>query len=135
MPARAFPNIKPSSRTYTPGNFPQTEFRAQNGALTILRYGNRRVDSTLSLEFRNIPDSQAKLIIDNYINVNQDLDTVTFLLGNGGAGINDNGPLNYIKEQGTGLSWRYAGPPQITSTFKGRSTVVCEFIGVFLADD
>ena len=135
MPARAFPNIKPSSRTYTPGNFPQTEFRAQNGALTILRYGNRRVDSTLSLEFRNIPDSQAKLIIDNYINVNQDLDTVTFLLGNGGAGINDNGLLNYIKEQGTGLSWRYAGPPQITSTFKGRSTVVCEFIGVFLADD
>ena len=135
MPARAFPNIKPSSRTYTPGNFPQTEFRAQNGALTILRYGNKRVDSTLSLEFRNIPDSQAKLIIDNYINVNQDLDTVTFLLGNGGAGINDNGLLNYIKEQGTGLSWRYAGPPQITSTFKGRSTVVCEFIGVFLADD
>ena len=135
MPARAFPNIKPSSRTYTPGNFPQTEFRAQNGALTILRYGNRRVDSTLSLEFRNIPDSQAKLIIDNYINVNQDLDTVTFLLGNGGAGINDIGLLNYIKEQGTGLSWRYAGPPQITSTFKGRSTVVCEFIGVFLADD
>ena len=135
MPARAFPNIKPSSRTYTPGNFPQTEFRAQNGALTILRYGNRRVDSTLSLEFRNIPDSQAKLIIDNYINVNQDLDTVTFLLGNGGAGINDGGLLNYIKEQGTGLSWRYAGPPQITSTFKGRSTVVCEFIGVFLADD
>lgn len=135
MPARAFPNIKPSSRTYTPGNFPQTEFRAQNGALTILRYGNRRVDSTLSLEFRNIPDSQARLIIDNYINVNQDLDTVTFLLGDGGAGINDNSLLNYIKEQGTGLSWRYAGPPQITSTFKGRSTVVCEFIGVFLADD
>ena len=135
MPARAFPNIKPSSRTYTPGNFPQTEFRAQNGALTILRYGNRRVDSTLSLEFRNIPDSQARQIIDNYINVNQDLDTVTFLLGDGGAGINDIGLLDYIKEQGTGLSWRYAGPPQITSTFKGRSTVVCEFIGVFLADD
>ena len=135
MPARAFPNIKPSSRTYTPGNFPQTEFRAQNGALTILRYGNKRVDSTLSLEFRNILDSQAKQIIDNYININQDLDTVTFLLGDGGAGIEDNGLLNYIKEQGTGLSWRYAGPPQITSTFKGRSTVVCEFIGVFLADD
>ena len=134
MPARAFPNIKPSSRTYTPGNFPQTEFRAQNGALTILRYGNKRVDSTLSLEFRNIPDSQARQIIDNYINVNQDLDTVTFLLGDGGAGIDDIGLLNYIKEQGTGLSWRYAGPPQVTSTFKGRSTVVCEFIGVLLAD-
>jgi len=135
MPARDFPDIKPSSRTYTPGNFPQTEFRAQNGALTILRYGNKRVDSTLSLEFRNILDSEAKKIIDNYINVNSDLDTVTFLDDNAGAGISDAGLLNYIKEQGTGLSWRYAGPPQVTSTFKGRSTVVCEFIGVFLADD
>jgi hypothetical protein len=135
MPARAFPNIRPSSRRYTPGNFPQTEFRAQNGALTILRYGNKRVDSTLSLEFRNILDSEAKKIIDNYINVNSDLDTVTFLDTDAGAGISDAGFLNYIKEQGTGLSWRYAGPPQITSTFKGRSTVVCEFIGVFLADD
>ena len=135
MPARDFPDIKPSSRTYTPGNFPQTEFRAQNGALTILRYGNKRVDSTLSLEFRNILDSEAKKIIDNYINVNSDLDTVTFSSDNAGAGISDDGFLNYIKEQGTGLSWRYAGPPQVTSTFKGRSTVVCEFIGVFLADD
>jgi len=135
MPAKAFPNIRPSSRRYTPGNFPQTEFRAQNGALTILRYGNKRVDSTLSLEFRNILDSEAKKIIDNYINVNSDLDTVTFLSTNAGAGISDAGFLNYIKEQETGLSWRYAGPPQVTSTFKGRSTVVCEFIGVFLADD
>ena len=135
MPAKAFPNIRPSSRTYTPGNFPQTEFRAQNGALTILRYGNKRVDSTLSLEFRNILDSEAKNIIDNYINVNSDLDTVTFSSDNAGAGISDDGFLNYIKEQETGLSWRYAGPPQVTSTFKGRSTVVCEFIGVFLADD
>ena len=66
MPARAFPNIRPSSRRYTPGNFPQTEFRAQNGALTILRYGNKRVDSTLSLEFRNILDSEAKKIIESY---------------------------------------------------------------------
>ena len=30
-----FPNIKPSSRSYTPGTYPQTEFEAQNGAKTI----------------------------------------------------------------------------------------------------
>ena len=33
---RNFPTIKPSSRTFTPGRYPQTEFVAQNGAKTVL---------------------------------------------------------------------------------------------------
>ena len=66
MSAVPFPNVAPSGRRYTPGDFPQTEFKSQNGTLTILRYGNRRVDSTLSLEFRNITDENAALILENY---------------------------------------------------------------------
>ncbi len=39
---RPFPNIKPTSRSYTPGSYPQTEFVAQNGAKSVIRYGNKK---------------------------------------------------------------------------------------------
>lgn len=133
MAAIAFPDIRPSARTYTPGQFPQTEFRAQNGALSILRYGNRRVDSTLSLEFRNITDDKAALIIQNYEAVNSQNNNVTFTQATGASGAS-NDYATFIRENGTGLKWRYAGPPQVTSVVKNRCTVVCEFVGNLLAD-
>ena len=126
----AFPNIRPSSRSYSPGSFPQTEFRAQNGALTVVRFGNRRVDSELSLEFQNITDADAALILANYEAVNSRWDYVTFTTSNGARGVS--GTLaNYIREVGgSGLRWRYAEPPSVTSIFPGRSTVQCKFIGI-----
>ena len=134
MAAIAFPaNIKPSARRYTPGTFPETQFRAQNGTLTILRYGNRRVDSTLSLEFRNIPDSKAAEIIKNYEAVNSGDNNVTFTLSTGAAGTSSQ-YSKFVKEDGTGLKWRYAAPPEVTSVVNGRCTVVCEFVGNLLAD-
>jgi hypothetical protein len=133
MAAIAFPLLKPSARSYSPGTFPQTEFRAQNGALTILRYGNRRVDSTLSLEFRNITDDNAALIIQNYEAVNSRDNNVTFTETTGAAGTSA-AYSKFIKEDGTGLKWRYAGPPEITSVVNGRCTVVCEFVGNLLAN-
>ena len=134
MAAIRFPGgIKPAARRYSPGTFPQTEFRAQNGALTILRYGNRRVDSTLTLEFRNILDSKAALIIQNYEAVNSGDNNVIFTLATGAAGASDEYSV-FVKEEGTGLLWRYAGPPEVTSTFNRRCNVVCEFIGNLLAN-
>ena len=73
-----FPNIKPSSRSYTPGNYPQTEFVAQNGAKTVIRYGNKQVDAKLTLNFTNILDSQAFQILESYRRVNSVYDYVTF---------------------------------------------------------
>ena len=61
-----FPSIKPSSRTFTPGRYPQTEFIAQNGAKTVIRYGDKQVDAKLTLNFTNISDSQAFAILENY---------------------------------------------------------------------
>ena len=134
MAAIAFPSgIKPSARSYSPGTFPQTEFRSQNGALTILRYGNRRVDSTLSLEFRNIPDFKAAQIISNYEAVNSGDNNVTFTVSTGAAG---SGPSfsEFLTESSSGLRWRYARPPEVRSTINGRCTVVCEFVGNLLAN-
>ena len=63
---KPFPSdIKPTSRSFTPGNFPQTEFIAQNGAKSVIRYGNKQVDAKLTLNFNNITDEQAFKILEN----------------------------------------------------------------------
>lgn len=126
----AFPSIRPSGRSYSPGTYPQTEFRAQNGAVTVVRFGSRRVDSELSLEFQNISDADAALILANYEAVNSSWDYVVFAASNGMAGASDN-LANYIGEVGgSGLRWRYAEPPSVTSILPGRSTVQCKFVGI-----
>ena len=64
--SRFFPPVKPSSRTFTAGRYPQTEFVAQNGAKTVLRYGNKQVDAKLTLGFTNITDEQVNLILNTF---------------------------------------------------------------------
>jgi len=128
--AVAFPSIKPTTRNYSPGTYPQTEFRAQNGALTVVRFGSRRVDAELSLEFRNITDSQAATILQNYEAVNGVWDWVTFTGSDGSTGAGSE-LQQYLQETGgSGLRWRYADPPSVSSVVPGRSTVQCKFVGV-----
>ena len=124
-----FPSIKPSSRNYSPGEFPQTKFEAQNGAVTVLRFGSRRVNSELSLGFDNITDSEASSILANYEVVNRTWEYVTFTVLNGSVGA---GSLSgYIEESGgSGLRWRYSGPPTVSSIKPGICSVQCKFIGV-----
>jgi len=134
----SFPSIKPSSRSYSPGEYPQTNFEAQNGVKTIMRYGKNRVNATLTLGFSNITDSQVGLILANYDDVNSDWDYVKFSSANGTAGIVDPDSGNFLTKEiegddGTGrtrlgLKWRYSGPPSVTSTFKGMSNVSCSFV-------
>ena len=124
----SFPSIKPSSRSYSPGKYPQTDFEAQNGAKTIMRYGKNRVNATLTLGFANIADADAALILANYEDVNSDWDYVTFSSSNGTVGVDSTSLSNYFKESGSGLKWRYSGPPSVTSTFKGMSNVSCSFV-------
>lgn len=126
----AFPNLKPSARSYSPGEYPQTAFQGQNGAVTVVRFGSRRVDSKLDLTFNNIPDADAASIMKNYEEVNGVWDYVTFTGDNGavGAGIT---LATFIEESGgSGLRWRYAGPPKLTSVMPGFSSIVCSFVGV-----
>ena len=134
MAAVDFPEITPSSRSYNPGRYPQEVFEAQNGAKTILRYGNKRVNATLSLGFSNITDGEATLILQNYEAVNSDWDHINFATDRGLKGIDDSTLSNYMKESTSGLKWRYAGPPTVTSVFKGRSNVKCNFVACLDGD-
>ena len=128
MAAVAFPSIKPSARRYSPGEYPQTRFEAQNGVTTVIRFGSRRVDSSLALGFDNITDAEAASILANYEAVNGPWNHLTFTASDGSVG---SGALNdYIQETGgSGLRWRYAEPPSVTSIKPGIVSVQCSFIG------
>ena len=123
-----FPDIKPTSRSYSPGDYPQVEFEAQNGVKTVIRYGKNRTGATLSLGFNNIEDSDAALILDNYVEVNRDWNYVNFNRGHMYAGVVWNDLQNYLAETESGLKWRYDGPPTVTSVYPGRSNVECKFV-------
>ena len=124
-------DITPTSRNYSPGEFPQSVFEAQNGAKTVLRYGNKRVNASLSLSFKNITDNQAAEILANYENINSDWDYLNF---NGTDVLKGITPTTstlktYVRESSSGLRWRYAKAPQVSSgTYPGVSNVSCSFV-------
>jgi len=126
---KQFPTIKPTSRSYSPGTYPSTDFESLDGTKTHLRYGNKRVNATLQLGFSNISDADAALILDNYVQVNGDWNYVTFNRGFATSGMEPSDLRDYMRETGgSGLKWRYSGPPSVTSTFKGLSNVSCSFV-------
>jgi len=133
---RFFPNIKPASRSYTPGSYPQTEFVAQNGAKSVIRYGNKKTDAKLSLGFSNITDSQANEILDLYEEVNSDYDYIFFAGTNALAGIDNNNLLKKQAEADNGfkLRYRFDGPPTVTSVRPGISNVQCKFVACLDGD-
>ena len=126
---KQFPTIKPTSRSYSPGTYPSTDFESLDGTKTHLRFGNKRVNATLQLGFSNISDADAALILDNYEDVNGEWNYVTFNRGFATSGMEPSDLRNYFRETGgSGLKWRYSGPPSVTSTFKGMSNVSCSFV-------
>ena len=138
-----FPNIKPTSRSYTPGNYPQVEFRAQNGAKTVLRYGDKKVDARLTLGFTNIPDSQANEILEKYEEVNSAYNYINFSSASNLAGIAAPPTLtstlrDKMGQRGTSgntlLRYRFDGPPTVTSVRPGRSNVQCKFVACLDGD-
>ena len=119
-------NLVPSTRSYSPGEYSQNEFQALNGVKTIIRYGKYRYNSTLTLGFNNIADSDAAAILQNYQDINSVWDEVTF----NGTGVIEGASSqmqSYFIER-TELKWRYDGPPTVTSVYPGRSNVQCKFV-------
>ena len=129
MPAVAFPALKPTSRSYAPGRYPSAEFKALNGATTRVLYGNRRSEAELSLGFQNITDTQAALVLALYEKTTPTDDWVSFTTSDGAAGAD--APLAaYLRETGgSGLRWRFAEPPAVTSVKPGLSTVQVKMVG------
>ncbi len=123
-----FPAIAPSSRTFTPGRFPSTDFESLDGTKTHIRYGNKRVNATMTLGFSNLSESEVWDIIENYEKVNGTWDNLEFFSDKGLQGLHTNDLIREIHGTYTGLTWRYSAPPTVTSTFDGLSNVSCSFV-------
>lgn len=129
-----FPELTPSSRSYTAGEYPQTTFTAQNGVVTVMRYGNRAVNSRLQMEFVNITDDEAEQIMVVYRQAAATYDNVTFSNARGLGGVTSPGLRETMDERpggvASGLKYRFESPPSVASVMPGFSTVSCSFIGV-----
>lgn len=132
-------DVVPTSRSFTPGAYPQSEFQGLNGAVTTVQYGVKSVDCMLSMTFANITDDNAWLIMDNYNKVmsgrdeqgNADyVDLQGQMKGIQNVSLAETisqNPLNNLI--GPVLRWRYASPPEFVSVYPGRTTVTVELRG------
>lgn len=126
----AFPSsLKPTSRQYSPGDYPVKTYNANNGSEVRILYGSRPVNMTLDLTYTNITDSQANEFLTHYYEVQGTYQTFsipstseTFSGWTAGAD-----SLNLV---GTGAAWRYSEPPQQQSVRPGVSTVSVRLVGV-----
>ena len=128
MTSRPFPNLTPTNRSYRPGRQSETVFQGQNGSTVIVAFGGKFVNSQLELQFANISDASAQLILNHYASVIED-DYVVFNTERGLKGMS----AGLIGEMQTGndlLRYRYREPPQVQSVYPGVSTVRCSFIGL-----
>ena len=126
----AFPTLTPSSRSYTGGDWPVAKFQSQNGSEARILYGNRRVGHTLSLEYKNITDTEAELFFTDY--KAQKGTYSTFALPQSiptNAGKGWEGGTTFFNA-GSGAKWRYAEPPQLTSVYPGVSSVRIKLVAV-----
>ena len=124
-------DLRPTSRQFQAGQFQQNIFRAQNGASVAIRYGAQHFDSRLELTFQNISDEDARRILQNYEEVNQQWNYVEFASDGGMvAGVADTLMSRHLRgTYAEKLKYRYAEPPTVSYVFMDTCTVSCSFIG------
>jgi hypothetical protein len=126
----AFPtSIRPTSRGYSPGDYPVKTYNANNGAEVRILYGSAPFNMTLDLTYDNITDAQADQFLTHYYEVQGTYQTFeipstasTFAGWTGGA---DN-----LNRASSGAVWRYSEPPQQRTIRPGISTVSVRLVGV-----
>jgi hypothetical protein len=115
-----FPAIVPSTRTFTPGDLPQSGQATLSGLRTGFRRGNRRNNQTLSLSFTNLTEAQLNEIKAHYIDRRGTFD-IFYLPPEAWNGYSSP-PVGLLSD----FAWRYAGPPTISDGIVGRWAVDVE---------
>jgi len=122
----AFPNIKPASREYDPGDWPIKRYSSNSGAEVRMLYGSRRVNAKLRLGYENITDANAQLFLTDFASQIGTYTTFTLptnvFAGWTGSRSNIDAPPD--------TRWRYEEPPRVTSVYPGRSSVQISLVAV-----
>ena len=126
----AYPDIRPSSRQFDPGNWPVRTYNAQNGAEVRLLYGSKRYNLRLQLTYENITDANAESFLTHYQEVFGTYKTFDVTAANRTETLAGwSGNRNALSPP-VGVNWRYEQPPQLVSVRPGISTVTVSLIGV-----
>jgi hypothetical protein len=123
-----FPALRPTSRDFTPGDWPVKSYKSQSGAEVRILYGDTRTNMEMTLGYDNISDAQAEQFLTHYDETKGTYNTflINDLTKAGWAGARGS-----IGAESIGNRWRYADPPQITAVKPGRSSVRVSLLGVF----
>jgi len=121
-----FPNLTPSARSFTPGDWPIKRYKALSGAEIRILYGNLQTEATLDLTFENITDANASSFLTHY----NETQGTFYTFGLTGAVFDGWSGSTSALNAPSGAAWRYAEPPQITNVHRGRSTVQVKLIAV-----
>lgn len=123
----AFPPFAPSSRSFTPGIYPQRTYRALSGVVTKRTFGNAPSQSTLDMTFENIADSTAAAIVNHYRSqtaINRRFQVTATTMGGVIAGLTAiaNGTIDNLR-------FEYKDPPSVQSVRPGLSTINVALVG------
>jgi len=101
-----FPAIAPSSRSFTPGEYPHAAFTALSGEQSRVRHSDAVVGGSVDLTFTRLTEDERSLIEQHYLG--QQGEFLAFSLPPETFSGFD--PYEFL--EGAGL-WRYAEPPEI----------------------
>ncbi len=120
-----YPTLKPSARTYDPGNWPVKTYNSMSGAEVRIRYGDKRFNAKLTLQYQNIADTAADDFLAHFDAQYGTYKAFTLptevLTGWSGT--------SYVPTE-TAPKFRYSKAPTVVSVRPGVSTVSIELTGV-----
>lgn len=101
-----FPALIPSSRTFTPGEYPNTAYTSWSGVEGRVRHSNVMLSSSIRLSFLGLTESEMLSILSHYQGQLGSFTSFT---------IPDEvvSGLSILDLELTGYSWRYAEPPEV----------------------
>ena len=120
----AFPDLRPSARSWTAGQRPISTFTSMGGTETRVLHANRATSQGMTLAFSNVSDAVAKQVTDHY--EGQMGSFLTFELPSGVMA----GWSNGADAKPSANGWRYAGPPQLDFVAPGIVAVSVSLVGV-----
>jgi hypothetical protein len=122
----AFPTLPPTSRDFSPGDWPIKRFNSQSGAEIRILYGSQRTNAKISLGYENISDTNAQLFLDDYA---AQLGTLRTFNLPAAARTGWSGSTNSL-DAPAGTKWRYEGEPSVRAVRPGRSSVTVNLVAV-----
>jgi hypothetical protein len=124
MAVAAFPSLKPSARTWTPGNYPVSTFNTLSGYESRVLLGSSAIGTSLSMTFSNLKESDLVQVTDHHLLAKGSYDSFS-LPAAVFAGMS-----NYGKVTPSGFVWRYASAPVVDWVAPGIGNVSVDLLAI-----